>query len=119
MFLISQSLLEPFALGEGELDCVLDEAVATRTDDKGGSRLDAMLHYHVCCNATCMEGNPNVKGSSEVVQIGLNEADVFQTKLSTTTLSPHQGLFFVLYEEDLAIWKCVRQNNPYMALQWG
>ncbi len=52
--------------------------------------------FSVTCSA-----HPNVKGSSEVVQIGLNEADVFQTELSTTTLGPDQGLFFVLYEEDL------------------
>ena len=45
--------------------------------------------------------HPNLKWSSEVVQIGLNEADVLQTELSTTTLGPHQGLFFVLYEDDL------------------
>lgn len=44
-------------LGEGELDCVLDEAVATRTDDKGGSCLDAVLQHHVCCNPTCMKCN--------------------------------------------------------------
>lgn len=57
-------------------------------------------HFFLLLGVT-FYAHPNVKGSSEVVQIGLNEADVFQTKLSTTTLSPHQGLFFVLYEEDL------------------
>lgn len=44
-------------LGEGELDRVLDEAVATRTDDEGGSCLDAVLQHHICSNATGMEGN--------------------------------------------------------------
>lgn len=45
--------------------------------------------------------HPNLKRSSEVVQIGLNEADVFQTELNTATLGPDQGLFFILYEDDL------------------
>lgn len=49
---------------------------------------------------TCY-AHPDVKRSSEVIQIGLNEADIFQTELSTATLSPDQGLFFVLYEDDL------------------
>lgn len=44
-------------LREGELDGILDEAVATRTDDKGGPGLDAVLQNHVCSNATRMEGN--------------------------------------------------------------
>lgn len=57
------SSYRPF--GEGELDCVLDEAVATRADDKGGSRLDAMLHHHVGCDATCMEGNLMGKRTKE------------------------------------------------------
>lgn len=44
---------------------------------------------------------PNMKRSSEVVQIGLNETNVFQTKFSATTLGSEQGLFFVLDEDDL------------------
>lgn len=42
--------------GEGELDRVLDETVATGTDDEGGSGLDAVLHHHVRRNAARMEG---------------------------------------------------------------
>lgn len=53
-------------LGERELDCVLNEAVAARTDDEGSSCLDAVLHHHVCCYATCME--PNLKGRREQMQ---------------------------------------------------
>lgn len=45
--------------------------------------------------------HPNVKWSSKVVQIGLNEANVFQAELMATTLGSDQGLFFVLYEDDL------------------
>lgn len=44
-------------LREGELDRVLDEAVATGTDDEGGPRLDAVLHHHVCRDAARVEGN--------------------------------------------------------------
>lgn len=44
-------------LGEGELDRVLNEAVATRTDYEGGSCLDAVLQHHICSNTTSMEGN--------------------------------------------------------------
>lgn len=44
-------------LGEGELDRVLDETVATGTDDEGGSGLDAVLHHHVRRDAACMEGD--------------------------------------------------------------
>ena len=33
---------------EGELEGVLDEAIATRADHEGGPGLDAVLHHHVC-----------------------------------------------------------------------
>ena len=55
-----------------------------------------MFLYSIACSA-----HPNVKWSSEIVQIGLNEANVSQTELSTTILGPDQGLFFVFYEDDL------------------
>lgn len=42
-----------------------------------------------------------MKRSGEVVQIGLDEADVFQPKLSAPTLGPDQRLLFVLYKDDL------------------
>ena len=44
-------------LGKVNFDCVLNEAIATGTDDKRGCCLDTMLHHHVRCNATCMEGH--------------------------------------------------------------
>lgn len=44
-------------LREGELDRVLDEAVATGTDHEGGVRLDAVLHHHVRRDAARMQGN--------------------------------------------------------------
>lgn len=58
--------------------------------------MEIFFLYSVTCSA-----HPNVKWSGEVVQIGLNETNVFQTELSATTLGSDQGLFFVLYEDDL------------------
>lgn len=58
--------------------------------------MEDIILYSVTCSA-----HPNVKRTGEVVQIGLNETNVFQTKLSATTLGSDQGLFFVLYEDDL------------------
>ena len=55
-----------------------------------------MFLYSAACSA-----HPNVKWSSEIVQIGLNEANVFQTKLGTATLGSDQRLFFVFYENNL------------------
>ena len=52
--------------------------------------------------------HPNLKRASEVIQISLNEADVLQPELCTATLGPDQGLFFVLYEDDL------EQRQSYM-----
>lgn len=45
--------------------------------------------------------HPNMKRSGEVVQIGLDEADVFQPELSAPTLGPDQRLLLVLYKDDL------------------
>lgn len=45
--------------------------------------------------------HPNMKRSGEVVQVGLDEADVFQPELSAPTLGPDQRLLFVLYKDDL------------------
>lgn len=58
--------------------------------------LNVLFFYSLACST-----HPNVKRSSEIVQIGLNEANVFQTELSTASLGPDQGLFFVFYEDDL------------------
>lgn len=44
-------------LRKGELDCVLDEAIATGADDEGGPRLDAVLHHHVGRNAARVQGD--------------------------------------------------------------
>lgn len=44
-------------LRKGELDCVLDESIATGADDEGGPRLDAVLHHHVGRNATRVQGD--------------------------------------------------------------
>lgn len=44
-------------LRKGELDCVLDEAIATGADDEGGSCLDAVLHHHVGRNAARVQGD--------------------------------------------------------------
>lgn len=44
---------------------------------------------------------PNMKRSGEIVQIGLNEADVIQPELSASPLGPDQRLLFVLYQDDL------------------
>lgn len=44
-------------LRKGELDCVLDEAIATGADDEGGFRLDAVLHHHVGRNAARVQGD--------------------------------------------------------------
>lgn len=57
-------------------------------------------YKYLLCTAVC-SAYPNMKRSSEVVQIGLNETNVFQTKFSATTLGSEQGLFFVLDEDDL------------------
>lgn len=54
---------------------------------------------HLFCGNS--SAHPNVKRSSEVIQIGLNETEVFQAKLGAATLGSDQGLFFVLYEDDL------------------
>lgn len=45
--------------------------------------------------------HPDVKGPGEVVQVGLDEADVLQAQLGAPTLSPEQRLFLVLDEDDL------------------
>lgn len=45
--------------------------------------------------------HPDVKGSSEVVQVGLDETDVLQAQLGAAALSPQQRLFLVLDEDDL------------------
>lgn len=42
-----------------------------------------------------------MKRPSEVIQVGLNETDVFQTELGAPTPGPDQGLFFVFYENNL------------------
>lgn len=47
--------------------------------------------------------HPDVKGPSEVVQVGLDEADVLQAQLGAPTLSPEQRLFLVLDEDDLRV----------------
>lgn len=45
--------------------------------------------------------HPDVKGSSEVVQVGLDETNVLQAQLGAAALSPQQRLFLVLDEDDL------------------
>lgn len=45
--------------------------------------------------------HPDVKGPSEVVQVGLDETNVLQTQLGAPTLSPEQRLLLVLDENDL------------------
>lgn len=45
--------------------------------------------------------HPDVKGPSEVVQVGLDETNVLQTQLGAPTLSPEQRLLLVLDEDDL------------------
>lgn len=45
--------------------------------------------------------HPDVKGRSEVVQVGLDESNVLQAQLGAPTLSPEQRLFLVLDEDDL------------------
>lgn len=45
--------------------------------------------------------HPDVKGSCEVVQVGLDETDVLQAQLGAAALSPEQRLFLVLDEDDL------------------
>ena len=46
--------------GEGELDGVLDETIATGADHKGGPGLDAVLHHHVCSHTAGVQRNlPN------------------------------------------------------------
>lgn len=45
--------------------------------------------------------HPDVKGSSEVVQVGLDETNVPQAQLGAAALSPQQRLFLVLDEDDL------------------
>lgn len=45
--------------------------------------------------------HPDVKGSSEVVQVGLDETNVLQAQLRAPGLSPEQRLFLVLDEDDL------------------
>lgn len=42
-----------------------------------------------------------MKRSGEVVQVGLNEADVTQPEISAPTLGPEQRLLLVLYQDDL------------------
>lgn len=44
-------------LWEGELDRVLDEAVAAGADHEGGPRLDAVLHHHVRRHAARVQGD--------------------------------------------------------------
>lgn len=44
-------------LRKGELDCVLDESIATGADDEGGSGLDAVLHHHVGGDAARVQGD--------------------------------------------------------------
>lgn len=60
--------------------------------------LSSMLRHICCVNSSA---HPDVKRSSEVIQIGLNETEVFQAKLGAATLGSDQGLFFVLDEDDL------------------
>lgn len=42
-----------------------------------------------------------MKGSCEVVQVGLDETNVPQAQLGAAALSPQQRLFLVLDEDDL------------------
>lgn len=71
-------------------------------------------HYVVLYSLACST-HPNVKWSSEIVQIGLNEANVFQTKLNTATLGSDQRLFFVFYEDNLE-FKKKRKKSPSLLL---
>ena len=61
------------------------------------NKTDVKAHLF-CVNSSA---HPDVKRSSEVIQIGLNETEVFQAKLGAATLGSDQWLLFVLYEDDL------------------
>jgi hypothetical protein len=43
--------------GEGELEGVLDEAIATGADHEGGPGLDAVLHHHVCSHTAGVQSH--------------------------------------------------------------
>lgn len=62
-----------------------------------------VCHLYDMTGAECYDccAYPNMKRSGEVVQIGLNEADVIQPEISAPTLGPDQRLLFVLYQDDL------------------
>lgn len=44
-------------LGEVELECVLNEPVAARTNDESRPRLEAAIQHHVCCHSARMQGH--------------------------------------------------------------